>query len=366
LRALSLENGSGNKPDHPEVASRRILINLLVLSVAVLIFTAVLELTVRIVFWRSLDFAMEMWKYAIELKRPVADPSLSFVHVPNRSAFLMGVQVSINSRGLRDREYPELKPPDTYRIVMLGDSTTLGWGVEQDQTIPKILERELNRSPIAGYRRCEVLNSGVGNYDTVQEVAHYRTYDRALHPDLVILDYFINDAEPVPSERHPALLGQSYLLAFAISRYDTLLQFAGVRPGWKDYYANLYADGRPGLLAAQQALGNLTDLTREEGTTLLVTIIPELHQINSAYPFTREQQKIKDLLAARHVPVIDLIDGLRGHGPEATLWATTTDPHPNAKANALIVSQIAPWVRENATKHASDSGHTLPGAGRVR
>jgi len=332
----------------------RIVANLLLLAIAVTSFGLFLEFALRLVFARSLDFSMEMWKYAVELKRPVADPRLSFVHAPNRSAFLMGVQVSTNSHGLRDREYSVDKPRDTYRIVMLGDSTTLGWGDPQDQTIPKILERELNRSGIPGYRNCEVLNAGVGNYDTVQEVAHYGTYDRAFHPDLVILDYFINDAEPVPIERHTALLSRSYLVAFAIARYDALLQFAGLRPKWNDYYADLYVDGRPGLMAAEAALADLTHATRADGSALLVTMIPELHQINTSYPFSHEQQKIKDTLAALDVPVIDLIDGLRGHGPENTLWATPADPHPNPKANALIAAQILPWVLRKAGPSTPD------------
>lgn len=340
-------------------------LNWIVLVAAVLVFAGVLELAVRIVFARSLDFSMEMWKYAVQLKQPVPDARLSFSHAPNRSAFLMGVQVTTNSHGLRDSEYAEIKPQTTYRIVMLGDSTTLGWGVAQDQTIPKLLERELNRSGLAGYQHCEVLNAGVGNYDTVQEVAHFRTYDRVFHPDLVILDYFINDAEPVPTERHMPLLGQSYLLAFAISRYDTLLQFAGLRPQWKDYYTDLYSDDRPGWRAAKEALGDLASMTRADGSALLATIIPELHQINGSYPFEGEHKKVKDALMALRVPVIDLIAGLRGHGPEEALWATTTDPHPNAKANALIVAQIVPWVIRNATTpQASASALTYQGGQR--
>ena len=327
-----------------------VLINLAVLAIAVACFAAFLELAVRLVFARSLDFSMEMWKYAVQLKRPSANPRLSFAHVPNGSAFLMGVQVSTNSHGLRDREYSESKPSDTYRIVMLGDSTTLGWGDPLEQTIPKILERELNKADIPGYRNFEVLNAGVGNYDTVQEVEHYRIYDRAFHPDLVILNYFINDAEPVPVERHTALLERSYLVAFAISRYDALLQFTGLSPAWNKYYADLYADGRPGLLAAEEALADLARLTRAGDNGLLVTMIPELHQINESYPFAPEQQKIKDALAAYHVPVIDLIEGLRGHGAESTLWVTPADPHPNGKANALIADQILSWVQRNMNR----------------
>jgi hypothetical protein len=46
----------------------------------------------RLAFARSLDFSMEMWKYAVSLKQPVEDARLSFAHRPNRTAFLMGAR----------------------------------------------------------------------------------------------------------------------------------------------------------------------------------------------------------------------------------------------------------------------------------
>src|ERR1700678_3726131 len=129
---------------------RELLPSLAVLLVTVALFAGVMEVALRIAYRRSLDFSMEMWKYAVQLKRPVANPQLSFAHAPNVSAFLMGVPVSINSHGLRDREYSLQKPADVYRIVMLGDSTTLGWGVPEEQTVAKVLERELNASTGTG------------------------------------------------------------------------------------------------------------------------------------------------------------------------------------------------------------------------
>src|SRR5262249_62365989 len=121
--------------------------NVTMLVCAVILFAAALEGALRVIFARSLDFSMEMWKYAVHLKQPVADPRLAFVHVPNRSAILMGVPLVINSQGRRDREYPQQKPAAVYRILMLGDSTTLGWGVPVEQTVAKILETTLNGDP---------------------------------------------------------------------------------------------------------------------------------------------------------------------------------------------------------------------------
>ena len=332
------------KAESPRGRTNDTLLNIALLVGVILVCCLLSELALRIAFSRSMDFSMEMWKYATQLKQPAADPQLSFSHAPNRSAFLMGVPVSINSHGLRDREYPVAKPPDVYRIVMLGDSTTLGWGVPAEQTIAKILERELNKVQVLGYSRFEVLNAGIGNYNTVQEVTHYLTFDRAFNPDLVILQYFINDAEPVPTERKLFLVGHSYLMAYTVSRFDSMLRLTGTRPNWKEYYASLYEDGRPGLEAAKQALAKLASRTNEDGTKVLVTILPELREINGEYPFAAAHQKIKDALSANHVPVLDLIDGLRGHGPESTLWVTEADDHPNGKANTLVAAQVLRWV----------------------
>lgn len=320
------------------VRLRQALLNCALIAASMLLFAGFLEVVLRIAFARSLSFSMEMWKYAVSLKQPVSNARLGFTHRPNRTAFLMGVPFSINSMGLRDREFPREKPPGVYRIVWLGDSTTVGWGVPLAGTAPKILERELNA---AGHGRFEVLNAGVGNYDTVQEVEHYLTIDRSFHPDMVILEYFINDAEQVPRERAAWWLGRSYLWAFAVSRFDGALRVAGLRPRWRDYYASLYRDGSPGLEAAKDALGRLAAVTAQDGTGLLVAVLPELHQINGAYPFEKEQRKIEDYLASRQIRTVDLLGCLRGHGPEIGFWVTPADAHPNVRANTLIAGCVS-------------------------
>jgi lysophospholipase L1-like esterase len=317
-----------------------ILKKLALLAFSLLLVALLLELFLRVAFYHSLDFSMEMWKYAVAMKRAVPDPNLSFVHEPNTHAFLMGQDVRINSLGLRDREFLPAKPPGVYRILVLGDSTTFGWGVSLDNTASKILERELNAQPPPGYQRFEVINAGTGNYDTVQEVTFYKTRGRELQPDMVILVYFINDPEPVPRQKSIWLIDRSYLVAFLTNRLDGVMRKLGTRPGWKSYYTSLYNDNQPGFQACKAALLDLAATTRDEHTKLIVALLPELHEINQEYPFTAEHQKIKGVLAPTGVPVLDLIDGLRGHGPEETLWVTKLDDHPSGKANGLIAAQL--------------------------
>jgi lysophospholipase L1-like esterase len=351
----SARGGAGRLGEQPRRGRSGILLNV-VLLVGTLVFSClVMELALRIVFARSMDFSMEMWKYATQLKRPVADPQLSFVHAPNRSAFLMGTPVSINSHGLRDREYSEEKPPNVYRVMMLGDSTTFGWGVREEDTAAKFMERKLNAQPPPGYDKVEVINAGVGNYDTVQEVTYYETRGKAFHPDLVLLVFFINDPEPVPVEGKGFLIDRSYLIAFVTNRFDGVLRHLGMRPDWKQYYSSLYNDDKPGYQACKKALASLADATRANGAKVLVAILPELHQINDdSYPFKAAHAKIKDVLAAENVPVVELVDGLKDHGPEETLWVTRQDDHPNAKANDLISSQLQKWILANLGKPGSN------------
>jgi len=319
---------------------RNVLGKILLILFSLLLVALLLEVALRVVFYRSKDFSMEMWKYAVQLKLPVDNPNLRFGQKPNSHAFLMGYDVNINSLGLRDNEYSLEKPPGVYRILVLGDSTTFGWGVALNDTASKILERELNALHLPGYQRFEVINAGVGNYDTVQEVTYYKTRGRELHPDLVVLAYFINDPEPVPVQKNIPLIDRSYLVAYLTNRFDGVLRRLGTRPDWKAYYAGLYDESLPGFQACKAALLDLAATTRSENAKLLMALIPELHQINDDYPFTAAHQKIKDILATQQVPVLDLIDGLRGHGPEVTLWVTPLDDHPNGKANALIAAQL--------------------------
>jgi hypothetical protein len=332
---------------------RWLLARLALVGFSLFLSALVLEVACRLEFYHSKDFAMEMWKYAVRLKRPVANPDLSFVHVANSHAFLMGVDVKINSEGLRDNEYSLAKPPGTYRIMMLGDSTTFGWGVSLEDTAAKILERKLNNGRSTGNKKFEVINAGVGNYDTVQEVTYYATRGRAFRPDLVVLVFFINDPEPVPIGKKGFFIDRSYLVALVVNRFDGVLRRFGRRPTWKEYYASLYDDNKPGFQACKAALKSLASSTRNDHSSLLIALLPELHQINNdSYPFKTEHQKIKDIMVPESIPVIDLIDGLEHHAPENTLWVTPLDDHPNAKANELIATQIQDWILKNINSQA--------------
>ena len=102
-----------------------------------------------------------------------------------------GIRVKTNSAGFRaERDYLIPKPAGTVRIVGLGDSFTFGFGVEYEQTWGHLLEQRL--SARLG-RPVEFINTGVGGYNTVNEVALLVDRGLELDPDLIILFWCGND-----------------------------------------------------------------------------------------------------------------------------------------------------------------------------
>lgn len=120
-----------------------------------------------------------------------ADEHLIYRHKPSWEQRIGDVLVIYNERGLRDR--PILPKADgEYRILALGDSATFGWGVPQNQIFPFRLE-QLLQSRLQ--RPVRVINSGVGGYNTVQELTYFKREGVELQPDLVMLTYVENDIE---------------------------------------------------------------------------------------------------------------------------------------------------------------------------
>lgn len=114
--------------------------------------------------------------------------------VPNGSGVFRSsewkVSYTINSLGFRDREYSVKKPDGVFRILMLGDSYTEGYGVEASESFSKQLESMLNSGRSRNY---EVINTGVGSYSPIIEYLVLKHKGLDLQPDMVILNFDWSD-----------------------------------------------------------------------------------------------------------------------------------------------------------------------------
>src|SRR6266852_3009630 len=237
------------------------------------------ELFVRAFIDDGMQYDLEMWKYARDVKQIAANPMIGHQHRPNSQARLMGVDVRINSKGLREREIPYERTPSTLRIMMLGDSFTEGWGVPFQQTFSKRIERLYAARGISA----EVINAGVGNYNTIMEVNYFLNEGYKYQPEIVVLNYISNDAEPIPRPVQPnPLLRHCHSCVFILGRIDTLLRHVSLQPDWEAYYLGLYdGGGAKGWLEAKSWIGKLSDYCRSHDIKLLIAYLPELHDLQN-------------------------------------------------------------------------------------
>ncbi|HOZ47662.1 MAG TPA: GDSL-type esterase/lipase family protein [Candidatus Hydrogenedentes bacterium] len=97
-------------------------------------------------------------------------------------------RVSTNAEGLRNGPLVNDRP--RCRVLAIGDSTTFGLCVEDDQAWPNRLEVTLDDDGPALY---EVLNAGVVRYSSFQGLRYLQTRGEALRPDVVIASFGPND-----------------------------------------------------------------------------------------------------------------------------------------------------------------------------
>ncbi|MBI5623729.1 MAG: SGNH/GDSL hydrolase family protein [Elusimicrobia bacterium] len=122
-----------------------------------------------------------------------------------------------NSFGMRDK--PRRLAGAVPRVAFLGDSYLEGLGVDDGETMTRLLE------DVWWQGRIEALNLGVRNIGTTQEWLIYRELARKFRPDLVVL-LFDNTTDPLDNSwwfrrDHRPLAGtRPYLLKDAAGRFE--------------------------------------------------------------------------------------------------------------------------------------------------
>jgi hypothetical protein len=134
----------------------------------------------------------------------MSDPERGWQNRPNAKGWQRKegeAYIQINSEGLRDtpngtrrdRNYPKVKPENTFRIAVLGDSFTFAAQVPIEQTYTSILEENLTTCKAFNGKNIEVINFGVEGYGTAQELLTLRQRVWDYQPDLVLLAFYIGN-----------------------------------------------------------------------------------------------------------------------------------------------------------------------------
>jgi len=110
--------------------------------------------------------------------------------------------LNTNSFGFRGPEFVKEKPPDTYRIFIIGGSTAFSVGATSDETtIAGYLQKMYDESDLKG--KIQVINAGVGGAYSFEENNIIKEYLLQFEPDLIIGYDGANDARYRDIEEMP-------------------------------------------------------------------------------------------------------------------------------------------------------------------
>jgi lysophospholipase L1-like esterase len=320
--------------DKVQVSSRKnTLFSLLLTVFCLVIGLAIGEGVLRLKNMSMQNYDIEMWRYARELKVRSADPKLGHEHIPSSEALLQSVTIRTNAQGLRG---PELRDPaPARRILFLGASITLGWGVPEEQVLTSIIHEKFK----AKGQDVEVLNAGIGNYNAERYTQLYFTRLEALKPTDIVVHYFLRDAEQLDPGGGNFFLRNSEL---AVTMWIALNRLFGEKGEnvIENHYKSVYGPATAGYQQMQASLKRLSQHAKANNIRLTIAMVPDVHNLEN-YKLGWIHEQMKKEAASLDVPFVDLLPAFGTLSPK-DVWAMPGDPHPNAKGHQLMADALFP------------------------
>lgn len=119
------------------------------------------------------------------------NPSRGWSHRPNSVGDYFGMPTRINALGLRGEDFPVAKPTGEIRVLFAGDSISLGLGLAEEDTFVRRIQ-PLLQAAFPG-KKLRTINAGCSGYTTWQEADYLEKEGLKLSPDLVVLNFCLND-----------------------------------------------------------------------------------------------------------------------------------------------------------------------------
>lgn len=249
------------------------------------------------------------------------------------------------------------KSAGTLRMVFLGDSFTFGEGVRNEHTYAEVTARLLRTKG----KQADPCNLGVGGYNTTQSLQAAHLIGFGLEPDVVILGYTLNDAEPPLFEidkasgqpvRRPRELSIEAEAAPKKPPADGIYRLRLARAFWQaarqkelsrqtiDYYRSIHDPENKDCLESDRALRELLSECKKRDIPCIVVMFPLLFELSEEYPFFDVHQRIGSLVVDAGGTFIDVLPVLKGKDA-AGLIVHPTDQHPNEWVHEIVGGLLA-------------------------
>lgn len=259
-----------------------------------------------------------------------SDPELGHRLVPGAQVEVDGVAYRVNTLGARGGE----PAPATKRVLALGDSVTMGWGVPEEAAWPAKLEELLS----AAGRDVSVVNGGVVGYGTREEVVWLEELGPRIKPDVVIVGYYPNDPQPVP----PASTSQGSWSKLWRLLESRLRDHSG--PTASEHHRALHAPGSDSWARVEVAFADLAAQCERRRWICAVALLPALTATRQPeYALAAVHRQVAKLAEDHRLALLDLASTIADL-PDESGWVAPDDPHPDVSVQARYAQAIAAWI----------------------
>ncbi|MFH2000974.1 MAG: SGNH/GDSL hydrolase family protein [Planctomycetota bacterium] len=255
------------------------------------------------------------------------------------------VDYLFNRFGFRDHDFEMKKKQGEYRIMALGDSFTLGVGVQLEHCWTEVLEKKLAQFLA---RPVEVINAGfAAGHQPVMYEEWIKSDAMAFEPDGVIIGMCVNDMHPniellarIPPVIHKPWLGGYSRMLYRLQKY--LAESKMPKEGVRDFSARVRADPEP-WNQVKEALISTKSFLDARGVRFIVVFLPALSGLRGEYPYAKLFQMAREFCEEEQIEYMDLLDRFLGCIDEE-FWVHPTDQHPNPAGHRMIGEGIFEYL----------------------
>ncbi len=328
---------------------------MLVVLVVNISITIALWLCLEAIVWLSVDEQVSL----LSKIQFVTMTSRDFVVADSDRGFRLRANFSVpalhvNSQGLRGKELPK-DLVDKRLILALGESTTFGWPVTDDEAYPSRLEAILNSATLDNSN--VVVNAGVPSYSSKQVLLYTEYLLTRFHPDIVLVSILWNDLfyssleDWTPQSLIPSYPSKLWQMLLAYSPLCRWLASKPTGPQLVDFYS------LDALMEYKRNVAQIARLCKSRGISVLFVepsfseqMISDTGETIWKNRFSRQfLPKLADIFLSAQIEAIEsqevpLIRHPLGISERSTSENFLDFVHPDEKGNEIIAQVIANYL----------------------
>lgn len=309
---------------------RNFFSNLIIIFISTFTVLLFLEIYVRLYYDDGKVYELEMFKYANKLKYQVKTKDKFYLaHYPNKEEKIMGVNIMINKDGYR-HNLENIKKKNS--ILMMGDSMTFGFG--SAKTFSNILNENLDNFA--------VINAGVGNTNTLMQIESFFDKDYLQNPDIIVLNFFINDLEEISYQRKNFFYN-SYLYHLIKYKFN-IINLNREKIDYINFYKKTFKNNK-NLNRTYDSLTKLKRYCETNNIKLIIHLLPDVRDLKDDI-FKDEFDLIKNFSMKNNIITISGYDYFKDY-KDLNFLVTELDPHLNERGHKLIASYLIKYINRD-------------------